>query len=296
MIFALATTVLWSLSTVIAHRSQRVLGPLRANVGRLAVALVFLAAWAFTFGQGCGGPWRGYFLLSGVVGLGLGDLAFFAALARIGSRLTVVLTQCLSVPIAILVEWLWLGTRLTGAQLACGGVVLAGIAVALWPARGRAQAAPVTLGGVLGGVLAAAGQGVGAVVSRKGFELAAAAGDSLDGPTSAFLRIAGGLAFTLTWFAVRALWRDRRRPRPPAPAWSDYRWPLANALVGPILGMSTYQMALSVAPSGLVLPITATTPLVIIPFAYWLEGERPLRRSLVGGLVAVAGAVALALV
>jgi drug/metabolite transporter (DMT)-like permease len=47
-------------------------------------------------------------------------------------------------------------------------------------------------------------------------------------------------------------------------------------------------------PSGLVMPIVAATPLVIVPFSYWLEGERPSRRSLVGGAVAVTGAVALA--
>jgi len=45
-----------------------------------------------------------------------------------------------------------------------------------------------------------------------------------------------------------------------------------------------------------VLPIVATTPLVIIPFSYLLEGERPSVRSLAGGAVAVAGAVALTLV
>ena len=44
------------------------------------------------------------------------------------------------------------------------------------------------------------------------------------------------------------------------------------------------------------LPIVATTPLVIIPLAYWFDGDIPNRRSLVGGFVAVAGVVALTLV
>ena len=66
-------------------------------------------------------------------------------------------------------------------------------------------------------------------------------------------------------------------------------------LAGPVLGMGTFQMALATVPSGIVLPITATTPLMVIPFAYWLEGERPSKRSLVGGVIAVAGAVALTL-
>ena len=39
------------------------------------------------------------------------------------------------------------------------------------------------------------------------------------------------------------------------------------------------------------LPIVALTPLTIIPFSMWFEKERPTLRSLVGGAIAVAGAV-----
>jgi hypothetical protein len=36
--------------------------------------------------------------------------------------------------------------------------------------------------------------------------------------------------------------------------------------------------------------------LVVIPFAYKVEGDRPRVRSIIGGAIAVAGAVALAMV
>jgi drug/metabolite transporter (DMT)-like permease len=71
---------------------------------------------------------------------------------------------------------------------------------------------------------------------------------------------------------------------------------VVNAVCGPVIGVSCYQWALATTPSGLVLPIVATTPLVIVPFSYLIEGERPSRRSLVGGAIAVSGAVALTLV
>ncbi|MFA5264632.1 MAG: hypothetical protein WC378_12495 [Opitutaceae bacterium] len=48
-------------------------------------------------------------------------------------------------------------------------------------------------------------------------------------------------------------------------------------------------------PSAIVLPIVACTPLVIVPLSYWIEGEHPTKRSLLGGVVAVGGAIALAL-
>ena len=40
----------------------------------------------------------------------------------------------------------------------------------------------------------------------------------------------------------------------------------------------------------------ATTPLLVIPFAYFIEHDCPHVRSLIGGAIAVAGAVALTLV
>ena len=67
-----------------------------------------------------------------------------------------------------------------------------------------------------------------------------------------------------------------------------------NGLAGPTLGVSCFQWALQIAPSGIVLPIVSVTPIVIIPFAWYIEGERPTVRSLAGGAVAVLGAVALA--
>ena len=35
------------------------------------------------------------------------------------------------------------------------------------------------------------------------------------------------------------------------------------------------------------------SPLLAIPIAYWLEGDRPPRRAIVGGVLAVAGCIAL---
>lgn len=43
------------------------------------------------------------------------------------------------------------------------------------------------------------------------------------------------------------------------------------------------------------LPIAATAPLLAMPIAYWLEGDRPSRRAVTGGIIAVAGCVALTL-
>ncbi len=294
MLYAFVTTFLFAASSVLAHKSQNTVGPARANLGRLTVGLVCLGAWAHLFGQGHGGPAFTTFLLSGLAGMGLGDLAFFAALPRLGSRLTTTMNQCLSVPVAIGIEWLWLGTTLSGGQLLCIAVIIAGIVVALVPTRSSPPKVRVRPLGVVLGLIAATGQGLGAVLSRRGFEMTAAAGAHLDGLTAAYQRVLGGIAITAAWFAVRA-WLDRDREARPAPPLRAHGWILIHALAGPVFGMATFQLALASTPSGLVLPITACAPLAVIPLAYWIEGERPSRRSLVGGAIAVAGAVALTL-
>ena len=75
-------------------------------------------------------------------------------------------------------------------------------------------------------------------------------------------------------------------------------WPFvaANTLAGPTVGVGCYQWALQTTPSGIVLPIVATSPLVTIVLSFFLDGLRPTRRAVLGGLLAVGGAVALKLV
>jgi drug/metabolite transporter (DMT)-like permease len=302
MVAAFLTTIFFSLSAICATRSIRAVGSARANVGRLIFAAAALGLYAHLFGGGIGGAATPWLLLSGVVGMGLGDIALFAALPLLGSRLSVLMTQCIAAPLAAIAEYLWLGTRLTGVQVLWGSVVLIGVAVALMPSRSHPPRVRVRPAGFLWGLGAAAGQGFGAVISRRGNDAAILAGESVDGMTAAYQRILGGLAIVLAYFAVREgvrRWRSRNDPPTepvPAPPLRAYGWVVANASAGAVIGVSCYQWALFSSPSGIVLPIVATTPLVIVPLSYWIEGERPTRRSLIGGVIAVSGAVGLAIV
>ena len=107
MFASFLTTILFSLSVIFAARSARMIGGARANLARISIATCLLGIYALTFGQGLRGASLPWFFLSGVIGFGLGDLALFGALLRIGPRLSILLTQCLAAPIAALAEWAW---------------------------------------------------------------------------------------------------------------------------------------------------------------------------------------------
>jgi drug/metabolite transporter (DMT)-like permease len=303
MLPAFLTTVLFSLSVVFAFRSTRLLGSVLANFVRLCLATLLLAIWAHGFGSGLGGGALPIFCLSGVVGFGVGDLALYQALPRLGSRLSILMVQCLAAPVAAFVEWAWLGTRLTAPQMLAGVVILAGVALALVPDR-RAPGLPgLSWSGIGYGFLAALGQAGGAVLSRQAYLTLAAQGTWIDGGTAAYQRIIGGVVvggLPLLWLGLRSGGLAKTRPRQGTEAAGrDRVWPRAlpwvilNSLAGPVIGVACYQWALASAPSGIVLPIVATTPLMVIPFSYHLENDRPGWRAWAGGLLAVAGAVLL---
>ena len=99
MLAALLTTLLFATSAICGYRTARQVGGVEANFWRITLATIFLTVWAFTFGrQFAGAP--GWFMLSGFFGIGLGDSAYFQALPRLGSRRTVLLSQCLTAPFA----------------------------------------------------------------------------------------------------------------------------------------------------------------------------------------------------
>lgn len=301
MLASFLAALFFALNATCGSYNVRAHGPLRANLGRLIIAASALALIGHTIGNGFSSASVGWFFLSGVIGMGIGDLGTYGALPLLGSRLTVLMTQCLAAPIAALGEWIWLGTKLTAAQAIWGGVILVGVAVAMMPSRANPPRVKVRPAGFLFGLLAAAGQGLGALVSRQGVMVAEAAAESphnaLFGLTAAYQRILAGLVFTAAWFAL--LWALGRLPRhDPAEATETRpqhgrRWMLANGLAGPVFGVGCYQWALATSPSGIVLPIAATSPLLAIPIAYWLEGDRPSRRAVAGGVLAVAGCIAL---
>jgi len=297
MLPAFLTTVLFAISAVSASRSTRLLGGIEANFARITLATVLLGLWAHTMGAGLTGRAFPYFLLSGCVGFGIGDLALYQTLPRLGARLSILLVHCLAAPFAAVVEWGWLGTTLTPLQIGSSVTILIGVAVAITPDKRLNLPRRVLVTGLIFGTLAAFGQGFGAVLSRKAYQIGGASGEHIDGLSAAYQRIIAGWAVAAVSFVLtrRSAAANGMLSHSPGEAWRQaWVWVVVNALSGPALGVGCYQWALATRPTGVVLPIVATTPIAVIPLAWLVEGERPRTRSLLGGAIAVTGAVALA--
>jgi drug/metabolite transporter (DMT)-like permease len=292
---------LFSVSAICGHRTATRLGGVEAHFWRIVGSAVFLALWAYTFGTGTAGKAFSLFILSGLAGIGLGDTAFFQALPRLGSRRIVLLTHCLIAPSAALIEWLWLGTKLSLGQMICVAVVLAGVVVALTPGDHLKIAPRRFRAGILASAIAALGGAVAAVLTRKAYFVAHEAGEHPDPGTTGYQRIIGGtIALGLIFLVVK--WRHTRRRGDDAQMmdsfsarekWQVWPWILVNSLAGQTIGVSCMQWALETTPTGIVTAIIATTPILMLPLARIFEGEKITARSLAGGLIAVAGVLGL---
>jgi drug/metabolite transporter (DMT)-like permease len=306
LVFAsLLTALLFSVSVVCGHRSARLIGGTEANFWRVTCATVLLGIWAYLFGAGLEGDAFPMFLLSGLVGVGLGDLAVFQGLPRLGPQLAMLLIICLPAPMGAVMEWCWLGTALSAKQILCGLVILAGVGVALTPTERLKIPRRQVFLGALFSALGALGTAGGAVLSRKAYRIVDASGQSIDAGTAGFQRVMGGLG--LAAFALLVVKRREFRIQVRAPPrlvveaskrkWRGvWPWVLMNGLAGQTLGVSCMQWALHSTPTGIVLAIIATAPIIVIPLAYFLENARPTPHSLAGGLIAVVGVIALTLI
>ncbi len=285
---ALATSVLWSFTSIqFTLAGRRVSSPV-VNRARLVAAVVYLSlAHLVLTGQlwplGAD-PQRWLWLgLSGIVGLVLGDAALFQAYVLIGPRRTQLVMT--SVPlITTAVAWLWWGEQLAPVQLVAMAVTIGGIASVVSEPRqangargfaGDADRHTYKLGLLLalGGAL---GQAFGLLLARQGL-----------GGSATVMRM---LVATVTiWLLagvqgkVRTTWQrlhDRRALLLIA----------GGALTGPFLGVWMSMVAVQAAPVGIASTLMALPPILLIPLSALFFGERVTVRAVVGTAVALAGA------
>ncbi len=303
MLAALLTSIFWAVSAISGQRAARFMGSLTANFFRLGIALAILGAIvALGYRDTFHAVTFGWLALSGVVGFGIGDIALYLALARVGSRLTVLITFCLAPVLAAIAEWIWLGDVLPLNQAIAAAAILAGVSLTLKPSSPQSERYGNFAFGLAMAFVAAAGQGFGAVLTRIANAEGEAVGVAVPALSQAFQRVLPGAVMSgVVWLALRGVNRKRRREvgqigeiGKSGRTWKNLGWLSAAALGGPVIGLIFYQWALLTANSALVLAIVALTPIVIMPLAWWLERDRPQPIAIFGACVAVCGMIAVA--
>lgn len=283
---ALAAAVCWALTGILAAAPAGHLGAIAFNRVRQVTVTLLLAIYVLA-----SGTWRDLspevvapLVLSGLIGIFVGDTLLFTALNRIGPRRAGILFA-LNAPMSALLGWVFLGETLpplalVGIALTCAGVMLA-ILFGKRPgqsARLESVTGPLWIGVALG-LGAALGQSLGSIIARP----VMAAG--VDPFAASMLRV-GVAAACLS--VVMLLPFETVKPRNTL----TLKVLSQTALTGILamgLGMTLLLYALSGGKVGIVSTLSATSPVLILPLLWLTTGERPARGAWAGALLVAAG-------
>jgi drug/metabolite transporter (DMT)-like permease len=299
---ALLTAFLFACSAIFSQRATRIFGSIPANFYRLLGACLILGiiVW-IAYPHTLHASLYGWFFLSGLVGFGLGDIALFLAYPRLGSRLTLLIHFCASTIVGALADWLLIGKLLTWKEGLAATLILSGLAVTLL-AKQTTPRKGALFSGVCFALLSAVGMGMGTALSNLANEKAAALALTVPGISQAWQRITagvliGGIAFLLLKIAQKRMPPEFKAPlEQPKRGCMKVFWLGGTMLFGPVIGVSCYQWAImETGSSAIVLAVAATSTLIIMPLARWLEKDKPGWQQLIGTLLAVSGIVWLCL-
>ncbi|MGH7179055.1 MAG: DMT family transporter, partial [Tepidisphaeraceae bacterium] len=285
-LLALATAFSWTLGSLAFENASRRVGSVPVNLIRMVIAFCLLSLHCLIF-RGRLLPtdapvqaWR-WLLLSGAIGFFIGDLALFRAFVEIGARLSQLL-MTLAPAVAAICGVALLGERVgargwLGISVTLGGVVL----VVTQRVPSHANHHRITTKGLMLGIVAAFGQGLGVVAMQPALAV-------FDQPFAATqIRAIAGIAAFATLVALR---RDFRRVGLAARNPAAMAFITLGAIAGPYLGVSMLASSLSHGvTTGVASTIASLVPVMIIPFAIVLKHEHVTWRGWIGAIVAVAG-------
>ena len=290
---ALAAATTWAVGSILFAGLGRTVPAGAMNLGKLVAAGVLLSVTHVVLGGALLPPSASTHAIvllsaSGLLGLSLGDWAYFAAMDALGVARAMLLLSTAPV-FAALGGRLWLDERLDarsglGMALTIGGVVL--VVMRRTPAPKIAALAgaaprPSTARGVALGIVSALGQAGGSLLSRRAMQegidpLAAAAGRLIVGAVGLF-------AIAMVWRRARPWIAALRRDR----AWLKVG---LAAVIGSYVGIWLAQIALQRSRStGVATTLLATPPVLGLPLAHAVGLDRITPRALFGAVVAVAG-------
>lgn len=286
---ALAAALIWAIASVIYTGIGRKLSPITLNLVKGLIAIVLLLLTLLIQGKlfpQVSLSSLALLLLSGAIGIGFGDTAYFAALNCMGARRTLVM-EALAPPLSALLALVFLAERLPTAAWLGIGLTIAGV---VWVVVERTtDSTRVTKPGrgIVFGLIAAIGQASGAVMSR-----AALVGTDVDPLWSTFIRLSAGVLVLLVWLPLER-WStgNSRRTTEELQALRDRALWLTlsgTAFASTYLGIWLQQVSLKYAATGIAQSLSSTSPLFVTAIALWL-GERVSLRAVLGVAVALSG-------
>lgn len=272
-LISIAVALSWTFSALFFEYAGKQIGSLIVNILRLIFAFFLLGTMLFFttgsyFPQDADANAWIWMILSGLVGFVFGDLCLFYSYLIITARFSQLL-MTLAPPFAALSGWILLGETLSPMALAGMTVTLLGIAISVLK-RGTKSSPNFKLNmpikGLLLGVGAALGQGLGIVLSKKGMAYYTISARGTE--VASYIPFAATQIRIITGvigFALIILLTGRTRQFTDGlKNKNGMTATFGGAIFGPFIGVSLSLMAIQYTNTAIASTIMATTPIIIL--------------------------------
>ena len=283
---ALLAAFSWSISSLISTDITRILGGIGFNRLRLIFVSIMLLSYA-TFQK----TWDtinieylNVIIVSGVIGIFLGDTLLFMALKRIGPRRNNILFS-LAAPFTVILNILALQQKMslieiTGCILVFIGVV---VAISYGNSKNNNHRWELIEGsikiGILFGILAALCQSIGLIMMKPILDQGA------DPIASAAIRCTiSALLLSLTYISKSNLIGSNINFTT-----STISKTIISGFLGMALGMSLLLIALQKADAGIVATLSSTSPIMILFLLWIITKTIPSIGAWIGTIIAIIG-------
>lgn len=283
---ALGAALCWATAGMVSLKPARALGAIPFN--RLRMLLVFVMLAVLT---SLSGGWQSIaqghlviLILSGLIGILIGDTFLFATLRRLGPRRCTILFAA-NAPMTVLLGLVLLGETLNLWQV--GGCALVFIGVVLAIAFGthaqRADRWDEIQGslawGIGFGLLAALCQALGTVLAKPVIDAGA------DPIAASALRVGVAALGLATTFALRGTAYCQQTPL----SWQLTGQIALSGFLGMALGMSLLLFALAYAATGVAATLSSTSPVLMLPLIWLSTGICPRWAAWLGAILSSTG-------
>ncbi|HVO73251.1 MAG TPA: DMT family transporter [Ignavibacteriaceae bacterium] len=281
---AILTALLWSGTSFAFASGSRRIGPIQTNVDRLIIAsiLLLLTTLIFNFSFNLSRNQVAYLIISGIVGLVIGDTFLFKAFQLIGARLSMLLMAS-SPAMSAIFAFVFLGEELSAWAIIGIAVTLSGISlVVLEKEHGKSIKSKISGFGLFCGFMGALGQAGGLILAKFAFQLG-----SIDKFVATFIRISSAVILIVPLMLVLKKYKN------PLNIYKvDMKGLRAIAIgtvLGPYLGITFSLIAIDNTKVGIAATLMSTMPIIMLPMSKYIFKETLSWRAISGAVLAVAG-------
>ena len=285
-LIAILAALCWSVSSLISADITRSIGAFSFNRIRLFFVSLMLIAYTFYLNT-----WETINLeflitivLSGIIGIFLGDTFLFVALQKIGPRRNNILFS-LAAPFTVILNIIFLKQIMSFNQIIGCFIVFTGVVIAIsygdtsnknhkWEKiEGSLHL------GIIFGILAALCQAIGLIMMKPILNAGA------DPIASASIRtIISFIFLSFTFFVNLEIFKSKKKINLKIIYQSIF-----SGFLGMALGMSLLLIALKNADAGIVATLSSTSPIIVLFLIWILTKKIPSLGAWIGTIIAIAG-------